>query len=138
MLKIVPKEILIQFCLFLVTILILNLLLFKPLKKLYEARKNKLDGYIKNANNFKKDLENKISSYNNEMQRIKSEIEKEEELEKKNLELEKDNIVKEARLNAQNYLKITEDEVNESLKLAQNQMDSEVIVLAKLIVEKYI
>jgi F-type H+-transporting ATPase subunit b len=138
MLKIVPKEILIQFCLFLVTIFILNLLLFKPLKKLYEARKNKLDGYIKNANNFKIELENKINNYNNEIQKIKTEIEKEEELERKNLELEKDKIIKEARANAQNYLKIADDEIQESLKLAQNQMDSEIIVLSKLIVEKYI
>ncbi len=124
MLYIDLKEILIQLCFFIFTIIVLNKILFKPILKIYSTRKEKTDDVFARTNEIKENLSSKIKEYETKINEAKIYTAREKEKTLAIASSEAKKITGEARRESNKKLETITNELTASLEKAKTEAKS--------------
>ena len=108
------RTILVQMANFIILVLVLNHLLYKPLLKILDERKEKIDGTLKEAEQMMEEAEHKLEEYNNRIRQARQQAQQ---------------IVAEGRLKAseeqKRILASVRKEAEERLEKLQQELDAQ-------------
>ena len=128
--------ILVQFANFIVLMIVLNILLYRPLRSVMASRRESIDGSYDVAQSLEAQIEEKMARYEEKLQAAKQQGNQEKAALRQAGASEEAGIISTAREEATVRLQGVKDQVAESASVARQQLKSETKALAGEISEK--
>ncbi len=133
-----PWEILVTICNTLITFLIVRLLLFKPVRKMMEARTEEVQTMYTSAEKAKNEAESMKSEYTERLAKAKEEASEIVSSATRRATVRSEEILKESSQQAANMIKKAENSIEMERKKAMNEIKDEVASLSVLIASKVV
>ena len=128
--------ILVQFANFIVLMIVLNILLYRPLRNVMASRRETIDGSYDVAQSLESQIEEKMARYGEKLQAAKQQGNQEKAALRQAGASEEAGIISKAREEATGRLQGVKEQVAESATVARRQLKSETEALAGEISEK--
>lgn len=127
---------LIQLANFLITLVVLNFLLIKPIREQIKQRKGLTDGFLNDISVFTSLAEEKLASYASELDKARQEAAATRDTQKNEGRSSEQAILQNAQQQAQQYLKESREKISAQVHAVEAELSGKIPAYAELVVSK--
>lgn len=127
---------LIQLANFLITLVVLNFLLIKPIREQIKQRKRLTDGFLNDISVFTSLAEEKLTSYASELDKARQEAAATRDTQKNEGRSSEQTILQNAQQQAQQSLKESREKISAQVHAVEAELSGKIPAYAELVVSK--